>query len=276
MECFYINLDAAAGRRAAIEANFAAHKKDGWSLTRFAAIDAAYIQAHHVAGASRPGEKGCYLSHQQLIRQNLHNPRPVLLLEDDAVFGARTCETLELFLASENNRDWDILFTDLVIAQPDFMVALTHARHQIMAASQVRVFDLAGVRFAGSTAYLLNAGSQAKLLALLENEQALDLPYDLFLRKLIAEKKINARFLFPFVTTISDHASDSQIERHGQEAGALADLVWNTFRKMSWLERDLARHRPLLEQISRDFCDEDARMVGVLLAAMSSSGFQMK
>ena len=52
MDCVYINLDRAADRRAALEHNFAETRIEGWSLSRFPAVDAA--DAAGVPGRAPP------------------------------------------------------------------------------------------------------------------------------------------------------------------------------------------------------------------------------
>ena len=95
MRCFYINLDAAAQRRDLLEKNFAQHRGNDWTLTRIAAVDADYVIANGIGGSSTSTEKACFLSHKKAIRESMTIDEPVLILEDDAVFGENTCKIID-------------------------------------------------------------------------------------------------------------------------------------------------------------------------------------
>src|SRR6202030_3226927 len=96
MDCIYINLDSATERKVKFENNCNANKKPGWALTRFPAVNKDMVQARKVKGESQPAEKGCFLSHKDILAANLDHDKPLFILEDDAVFGARTCALVEL------------------------------------------------------------------------------------------------------------------------------------------------------------------------------------
>ncbi len=106
MDCFYINLDSAAERKTNFEKNFNALKKQDWNLSRFSAVDTEFVKNNNVPGESRPGEKGCFLSHKTIIGSNLAHDRPIFILEDDAVLGARTGGLIDGMLQSKT-QDWD-------------------------------------------------------------------------------------------------------------------------------------------------------------------------
>src|SRR5277367_6640646 len=95
MDCFYINLKAQAERRHSIEKNFAEKKGDGWRLFRFDAVDVTAVNAMNVSDAARPAEKACFLSHKNVLMDNIGRDTPLVILEDDALFGDRTCRAIE-------------------------------------------------------------------------------------------------------------------------------------------------------------------------------------
>jgi hypothetical protein len=51
-------------------------------------------------------------------------------------------------------------------------------------------------------------------------------------------------------------------------------LIWGLFRKLTWIERDMARHRIALAMIDQSLSEED-RALGVLWAAQSAKGFEI-
>ncbi|MBV8143623.1 MAG: hypothetical protein JO184_01360 [Gammaproteobacteria bacterium] len=95
----------------------------------------------------------------------------------------------------------------------------------------------------------------------------MDIPYDLFIRKLVHEGHLRARTNFPFITTLSLAATSSQLQLSHDEA---PNLVWNTFRRLMCLERDLGAQQATLTEISRQLCDEESRAIGTVVAAMLS------
>jgi GR25 family glycosyltransferase involved in LPS biosynthesis len=255
MDCFYINLDSAEDRRLHIEKNFADYKKPDWSLTRFPAIDKAYVERNNIAGAAKPAEKACFLSHQILMGQNLGDDKSYLILEDDAAFGARTCTLVDRVLERNKDLDWDILFTDVCIANMLTMFELVKRRRDLGEKKiDVAVMNLCGVEFAGSTAYIVNGKSKRKVHKALRAYTDVDLPYDLFLRQLAHSGALNIHSLFPFVTTVSDYCDDSQIKTAGANP---VELALNMFRKMIWIERNLHRCRSALELFRNTWCREE-------------------
>jgi GR25 family glycosyltransferase involved in LPS biosynthesis len=252
MDCFYINLESAKDRSLHIEKNFAACKKPGWTLTRFPAIDKAYVASNNIAGTAKPAEKACFLSHQILMGQHLGDYKSYLILEDDAAFGARTCTLIDTVLEHKQGADWDILFTDVCIANILTMFDLVKHRRSLGEKKvDVEIMNLRGVEFAGSTAYIVNGKSKRKVYDALSAYTNVDLPYDLFLRQLAHRGALNIHSLFPFVTTLSDYCDESQIKAAGLNP---IDLAFNMFRKMIWVERNLNRCKAATESFRSTWC----------------------
>jgi GR25 family glycosyltransferase involved in LPS biosynthesis len=254
MDCIYINLDKAKERRLHVEKNFAAHQKPDWTLTRFPAIDTVFIERNNIAGFAGPGEKGCFLSHRMLLDRQLGDDKSYFVVEDDAMFGARTCALIERALESNRDLEWDILFTDVCIPSMPLMFELLKVRRDLCQRKiDVEFMNLRGVEFAGSTAYLVNGKSKRNIHEILSAYKTIDMPYDLYLRQLSHGGALKIYSLFPFVTTVSDFSDGSQIK-----AGSVnpIELAWNMFRKMIWTERNLNGSRPALEQFRKTWCRE--------------------
>jgi GR25 family glycosyltransferase involved in LPS biosynthesis len=271
MKCTYINLDRATERRARIEDNFAAHRRDGWELERFSAIDIRYIEQHQIKGSIRPAEKGCFVSHKHIIEANLDASAPFLIVEDDTVFGPSTVETIENFLTVSDKYDWDVIFTDVCIPNAGTMIDLIQLRHELAPIEQVRLLNLGDFLFAGSSSYLVNHRAVSKLAALMEEQGELNLPYDLFLRRMVYTKRLKGLVFFPFITSLSADSDASDIQQ-----GASVDQVWNAFRKMVWVDRDLDAVRPGLAKIERELCDDESRLFATLFAALASKNCVLK
>jgi GR25 family glycosyltransferase involved in LPS biosynthesis len=271
MQCVYINMENAPDRRARFEANWTEYRGDDWRIERFPALDARYVEQHRVGGTLRPGEKGCFLSHCAVIGLNVDATEPLFILEDDSLLGPRSAATIGNFLHVSDAYDWDIVFTEVCIPQASTMIDLMKLSRQLRGADEVRLLDLANYVFAGSTGYIVNHRSLKKIAALLGAHQELDLPYDLALRKLVYEKKLKALAFFPFVTALSTESGPSQIRDE-----VAADRIWIAFRQLVALDRDLDKLRPIIEQIGDELCDEEARLLGMLLGAQASKSFVPK
>lgn len=234
MECIYINLESRPDRRQRIERNFSLHQIAGWRLDRFEAVDAAHITASAVSGAATPAEKACFLSHRNLIRQHLSRQGPLMVLEDDAEFGAATFGVLDQTLSRLRDADWDIIFTDICVPDVGEWPPLVRLRRQYDQTRSFKLLSLSRSHFAGATSYVLNARSKQLLAELNEQVRTIDTPYDLHLRSLVHQGKLRAFAIFPFITSVSELADQSSIQ-----AASSLDLVLNSFRRSVWVERDL-------------------------------------
>ncbi|THC43813.1 glycosyltransferase family 25 protein [Massilia sp. Mn16-1_5] len=271
MKCIYINLERATGRRAQLEANWAEYGGSDWQLERFPAVDARYIEETNVPGSLKPGEKGCFFSHSAVIEMNRGATAPIFIVEDDMVLGQSTAATINNFLGVCDSYDWDIAYTDVCIPLPQTMLDLVKLRHELTDSGEVRLLDVKDFPFAGSTAYLVNHRSLDKLAGLLAQEEELNYPYDLVLRRLIYERKLKGLVFFPFVTSLSDESNVSQIQQ-----SVSADVIWNGFRRLMWVDRDLKKVWPSIEQIDRELCDDESRLLGVLFAGMMTKTYTEK
>jgi GR25 family glycosyltransferase involved in LPS biosynthesis len=235
MQCRYINLDHATERRAAIEASFNKTARPGWSLTRFKALDAEYVERHSVAGRKNAVEKACYLSHKTLIEAHAGCAGHLVVLEDDAEFGMATSEVVDGFLRQNPDADWDLLFLDVCTHGVEDMLKLYFNRQGLMNARKVVPLDLAKMPFFGCNAYIVNGKSVDKIVACLEAGIPVDVEYDLYLASQIRQGRLKAAVLFPFVTTLSEQATRSQI----QPASVVKlNQARNLFRNLMWLESE--------------------------------------
>lgn len=273
MDCYYINLDSATSRRSQLERNFSQYGRANWTLRRFAAVDSAQVQSSNVQGTLPPSAKGCFLSHRQLIEASLADERSILVLEDDVTFGEGTCETIDRFLHNHPGFEWDIAFTDVCIPHVHTMIDLIRLRRQWTASGQVSLLDLSKIVFGGSSAYLVNGRSKAKVAALLAAASRIDVPYDLYLRGLFREQRLAGYVFFPFVTSLSEFSELSQIQ---SSDAAATDLLWNTFRKLIWLNRDAGMQKGALAHIESRLCDDESRLFAPIFAAMTAQSYRAR
>jgi GR25 family glycosyltransferase involved in LPS biosynthesis len=273
VDCVFINLDSAAARRVDIEASFAQNKGGAWTLTRFPAVPASDPRVASLPGGLRPAEKACFLSHRLALASRIGSPDPVLMLEDDAVFGPHTAEAVDRVIFSNEALGWDLFYTDICVPLAAPMIDLAVLRRKLEIPRDVRLINLRGYVYAGATAYIVNPHSIAKVVALLDRATLMDMPYDLYLRREVNAGRLNAYAFFPFLTSLSVQAEDSQVQAGGDVA---PERVWNLFRRMTWIDRDLAALDAAIEALDADTCDAEARAFGTLFGAMASGRLPSK
>ena len=271
MDCLYINLASAVQRKINLENNFHKNQRPGWTLSRIAAVDTEFVKSQNVAGGCSAPEKACFLSHKKAIGLNPDDRKSAFILEDDALFGAQSCAIIDDTLKKNRDLDWDILYTDVCIPTAATMLDLIKLRQTLAQTNRISLMDLSKMAFAGATAYIVNAKSKRKVFELLDAEAAINVPYDLVLRNLIFASSLKGFTLFPFVTSLSDLSESSQIQKTDAQVTA---LVWNTFRKMIWTERNLGDCRAALASIEASLGDDESKAFSVLFSAMASAKYK--
>jgi len=269
----YINLDIAIKRNIKIKNNLVENKSNDWTIERFEAINTEYVEEYNVSGKVRDSEKACFLSHKNLINHYKNIKEPLWVLEDDARLGLNSSKKINEIIKIFNEFDWDIIYTDVCITEPTTMVELVKIRAQLALKDQTQILNLISINFAGATSYIINPKSISKICNLINQVNIINEPFDLFLRKLIYENKIKAFVLFPFPTTLSDDAEDSQIQL---TATGKTDLIWNTFRKMIWIDRNFEEVNSDLFKIENYMCSEESKKFGIIISACLSSEFIIK
>lgn len=265
MRCVYINLAGATQRRAHMEAEFARAAPAGVTLERFEAVDAA--AAASAPGQARPPEKACFLSHRNAIAAHHDGESPLLVLEDDVLLSPQAFTADRLA-----GGDWDLMFLDAALADPGTWLRFAKGRPALARQGGIRVVDLATIRFASASAYVVNARSKARVLEVLDEARPLDLPYDIVLRQLIQAGRLKACMTFPFLTSIAAFSDVASQIQAGQND---ADRISNTFRRLMFVGRDMAASRVEAEAIAGE-ADEESQLMGMILAGVVSDRFGPK
>jgi len=272
MKCVYINLERATSRRDSMENLFSKYNSQNWPLERFSAIDVKYVAENKIQGRLSDVEKACLLSHRSVMLENLGSKDSVWILEDDVTFSPHTLGLIEnFFKIKESTMEWDIVFTDVGIPTIGLMAELFVLRRKLMETKSIECLNLKSIPFFGTTSYIVNKHSLKKVAELIGGA-ALDIPLDLLYRKLAREGKLNAYVTFPYLTTDSDEAANSSIQK---SEFAQTDLIWSLFRRLTWLDGDSFDPTPLLNEIWSGL-DKRSQLYGVLWAAMADPSFKPK
>ena len=120
---------------------------------------------------------------------------------------------------------------------------------------------------------MVNNDSKRKVRDLLLEHYPLNTPLDLFIRQKVNENALQACMLFPFATSLSGHADDSQIQVGN---GCVTDLVWNSFRRAMWVQRDLEAVETTLNAIQPRVYEKSAAVFSRIIAAILSGNLPPK
>lgn len=274
MQCVLINLDSQPERRHRVETAFAQHRLDGWTLQRLPAVDTRQVEQQNIQGSISPAEKGCYLSHMVALNHSMQTAGHLMIIEDDVLFNQSSFTAIETALGMASQFEWDILFTDVCVPHIPSMVELYAQRQELIRRGQCQLIPLDKILFAGSTAYIVNAQSKGRLLQSLTECQSLDLPYDIALRRLVYAKRLKGFVAFPFPTSLSDLANESQIQ-HDQNS-KVADVAWNAFRRLVWLGGSPSTAMRELNHIEENYFDPECMVFSKILGCMLSVNFVAK
>lgn len=272
MDCYYINLASETDKRAQLEKNFAQHNALNWSLQRFEAIDRAYVRENQISGNLSDAEKGCFLSHQQVLKQNLLSDRHIFIMEDDIIFSSKTAALIER-ITSADQLDWDIIYTDICVPDIGFMMHLHTLKNECKKNDQLQIIDLKNHNFASAAAYIINKKSIQKVLDLLALLSELNIPIDIAYRNLVHSGQLKGFVVFPFLTSLSSLSENSQVQpkRH-----AYTEVVWHSFRKMIWIDGSAKSIKSNLETLEKGNLDEEAKALALIFSGFLASDFVSK
>lgn len=260
----FINLDTATERRSAIEKNFRAVAPENWQLVRAPAICSSDVADMRIEGALRDEEKACFLSHLAVIKSSAKQQQPTWIREDDSMLGEKSCAEVMRFLHQFGDQ-WDVLFTDLTIADPGTMFSLLRLRRDI-GSLHSQALSLAAIgNFAGAMSYIINPKYSDTLVARLDADQ-LSTPFDIALRKIVLAPDTRAFVLFPFVTTENPLIASSCVQ---PVDGSQIHKAWVAFRRLIWLERDSLQCETELNRLLSSQEDLDAKNFGRLMELMA-------
>lgn len=272
MDCYYINLASETEKRAQLEKNFAQHNTLNWPLHRFEALDKKYVEANNIQGQLSNGAKGCFLSHRELMNQNINNKDHLFIVEDDIVLCNKTQTVIEKIITTPEF-EWDLLYTDICVPNAATMLDLFQLKQSCLKNDQLRILDLCEMNFASTAAYIVNKNSISKVASMLNAMQQLDTPIDLTYRALVQTGKLKAFVAFPFLTSLSSESEDSNIQT---KEHAYTELVWHSFRKLIWMggkSDHIEKNLTLIRE--GDFTDE-AKAFSTILSGTFSQSFIQK
>jgi len=271
MDILYINLANQADRRRNLESNFQANNALQWSLRRIDAIPSSAV-ANQIQGRLRDSEKACFQSHIKAIKIAKQTTGHVLIAEDDILFGTRSFQAIESTLELVSEDSWDIIFTDVCVTNTHAMMDLLLLRRRASSDVQFKLINLSRLPFAGATAYIVNRKSKDKILDILPLDGRLEIPYDVYLQQVIHNNKLRAFVTFPFATSLSPCAENSQI----QQSCSVQEAAMNAFRRLMWREREIDIANETMDRVHASIDDAETVAFLKILAVFLSADFATK
>jgi GR25 family glycosyltransferase involved in LPS biosynthesis len=269
MNCYCISFEHSAELWPLVKADFARLAPSTWALERILALGARETQRRRISGALDPKEKARFLSHIDLLSEAPVDA-PFAIFEDDVLLGANSCLTIDNSISYLNRGfEWDVLYLDLCLNQIGPMADMAVLRRQLLSAGRTRLLDPKGVNFSSATAYIVHPRGVSKILAASREQAEFDVPYDLFLRNLVNGGQLNARYIFPFATSLREKQSTSEIVSDE----ARAERVLSIYRRMAWRDSSVEQLLPQLAEISKDL-DVESKAFAILWAAMADPSFR--
>ncbi len=239
---FYINLESQKAKALAMEHQIAAFNLLNYN--RFEALTAD--SPTHPECPLKGGEKGCFLSHLQLLK-NCSGQKEILHVYEDDVTLSSSINDCHKFILSQNPESWDLIYSDIFV-QPDLnnFFNFLEMWEQYQQDGNISIFDLKNRSLTGATSYFVNPNSISKCAQLLEQNISSGLPYDLLLRQLIDKGFLKAFALFPFFSYPKCDLGHSDIRTNTN-----LDLAFAKLREAFFVEADLKKILKDMEGISK-------------------------
>lgn len=223
----FINLDRSTDRRSRIENRLAAAKLP-FQVERFKAVTPE-DRPDILAGGLKPAVAGCWASHYSLITAHRHDPRHLLVLEDDIMPSVKLGEWLEPAIRTVDQGEWDILYLDGIVANgPDMLNLFNRTRLRGQRREGLVISPLTTESFTGAMAYVLNGKKRDLICNVLDAAWPPKAPIDLLFRNLFQAGFLKAFVTLPFLTAPEPESMASTINDEYKRSFAVIDAYRQT------------------------------------------------
>jgi hypothetical protein len=274
---YYINLDRSADRRDVMDAQLARlHLTERYR--RFAAVDGNLIGL--TSTKLTAGELGCFTSHYQLLQQNRDSAVHLHVIEDDVVLAGCAAQVVDQIVTSATIDDHDVLFTDMALpvdfkfyreARIRYERQIRRPGNGTAPTIQFNFFPY----IACTASYLVNRRSIGLICDILghELERGASDPIDVVLRGKVAEGKLRAKCLFPFITSVLPGKFANTVVRGARDQ--LSDLAVDLVRHSFFVDCDRSATLRLAEQrLASPDAGFHGRLLAVVLGFLTSDAFK--
>ena len=236
MKYFFINLEDQNERRDSF-LQFEKDKNLNDSLfKRFSAITISDKRIKKMKGSLNATGKAVYLSHRDIINDNINNSDDIWICEDDTYIFPETIRLIKNF--NFNNYNWDIIFTDIGIGNINQMLYLYQLKKKI-GRNDFILLDLFNFKYFGLSSYIINKNSKKKILNFFDKyvSSGIDKNLDLIVRDLSKKNSIKALCFFPFITSINKYADIDGVNTNA------TSKTFNIFRKLMCFKKDILKKK---------------------------------
>jgi GR25 family glycosyltransferase involved in LPS biosynthesis len=238
---YYINLSRAQVKKEALENMLTANGLHNYQ--RFEAIDGEtnVYASMKLTG----GEKGCFLSHYQVLKDNRESSEIIHIIEDDAIVNDKITIAADA-IASLDDTKGDIIFTE-VLVQPTAGIYLQFRDllKEYNKTNKIQALNLKGRDLTSATSYFVNPKSISKIITLIESNVEASPPYDLLLRQLVDSGQLKASVLIPFFTYHKFYPGEDSIRNT-----SVVEMMLMKLRESFWIDADLPK---VLAETDRNF-----------------------
>ncbi|MDB5859296.1 MAG: hypothetical protein JWQ76_2985 [Ramlibacter sp.] len=271
---YYINLDRSPERAAFMDAQLA-RLGLGQVVVRHAAVDGARLPPAP-ASPLLPGERGCFLSHLQLLERAAPEAF-TLVLEDDAELS----DQLPELVGKAINGPLDGVDVAFLECQPHFTPAHVAALWDVACrllpaapgaprrAAGVELLDAARFFKWGTSAYLVSPAGRGKLLAMLHGwlREGPLLPVDRCYERALVAGELRGVITVPFLATTG-------LQWHGQSTigntGRMPPPAFMVLRRLLYAG-SLRAVEPLAQALASAPVDPALQMYGLVLRELAAA-----
>lgn len=273
VDLHYINLASRGDRRIFMEEHLShcGFSKD-WNIKRIEGIIPNERQKEEYGSDLSMPELGRFLSHRECLKASLEDKHHCTIIEDDVMFSLNSKGNITQILDQIPINEWDILFTEVALPNPEIALKYFLMRKNLSNASKTILPSLRNIGFSGSRCYIINKNSKIKVENILFGAPPYTVPYDIHMRNKIDDGSIKGYFTFPFLTSFSDLAYFSSIQ--DPELAQKAS-IFNAFTSLNWIDSDEKKALEILNRSDYPHKGTDGRAIAFsqIIQALVSENF---
>tara|TARA_A100001011_G_scaffold379558_1_gene445729 strand:- start:3337 stop:4149 length:813 start_codon:yes stop_codon:yes gene_type:complete len=263
MEKFYINVKSDVRRKKEFEKNNKYILNKNHIFKRFCAITPKNEKVRNLKSNLLPLERSIFLSHYELLKQQLKSNSHLWVCEDDTYLDKHTFNSLNK--TNIDAYDWDIIFTDVGIGDISNMLFLFDYKKKTSKEKSILI-DLTKFRFFCANSYIINKNSKKKLLEIYEKniEGSVNYMPDLFFQKLTKNGLIKSLCFFPFISFSNFKTTKSGVHNNRENE------VFLFFKKLMYHNTNLNELNNRIDKFEHKFPRDNyahsiSRLIGMML-----------
>jgi len=222
-------------------------------------------------------KRGAYLasgwSKLNYIKSTFNEDKHIHILEDDVIISPVLKKTLFKILKSIENKEWDILFTDVVFSIDTNLFELENYFSIYKKERKLALLDIGNYNTLGCSSFIINKKSKKKVYNLLRSEESFTkTSFDKQIRNLFYNGSLKAMTTFPFLTKTSIHSRESTLEKRNITWDIVAELLREHFYINS--EKESTNFHDLIDYVENIEIDKRKQLLLNIMKYRHSDEFQ--